>query len=73
VLGVEVDDDDKGRIDIVRQSLKKHLQRMNAPCGRSDADGREALGGFFSRCFLRVRGRLIVVVHGSLPTLEEGR
>jgi hypothetical protein len=71
VLGVEVDDDNKRRIDVVRQSREKHLQRMNAPCRRSDADGREALGGLFSRCFLRVRGRLTVVVHWQ-PSYARG-
>ena len=71
MLGVEVDDDYKRRIDIVRQSLKKHLQRMNAPCRRSDADGWEALGACFSRRFLRVRGRLIVGVHWQ-PSYARG-
>ena len=46
VPGIEMHDDNESRVDIVRQTFEKHLQGVNAPGGRSDADRRKSLVGF---------------------------
>jgi hypothetical protein len=42
--GIEVDDNDKSCIRVVRKALEKLLQRMDAARRRPNADGRKALG-----------------------------
>ena len=65
VFRIEMDDDDEGRVDLVRQTLEEHLERANAAGRGSDADRREPSCDGFG-LIRRLAQRLIVSDHGSL-------
>ena len=48
MLGVEMDDDDEGGVDLIGQALEEPLQRMHAAGRGADADGRKPLGARFA-------------------------
>jgi hypothetical protein len=58
-----MNDDHERRVDVVGQTLEKHLQRMDPARGCSDSNGGESLGVSLFGSRLSLLGRLIVVVH----------